>query len=131
MGSRSTARRIAMQAVFQADLSNTDIDTAINNLFDDEEFTEDAKKFALLIAKGVEENKPDLDSRISAISKNWSIDRISPVDRSILRIAIYELTAMKDTPKAVVINEALELAKKYSDEDSPKFINGILGKFVV
>jgi N utilization substance protein B len=64
-------------------------------------------------------------------SKNWSLDRMNMVDKTILQIAFYELMYEKDTPKAVVIDEAVELAKKYSEEDAPKFINGILDAAMV
>ncbi len=131
MGSRSTARRIAMQAVFQAELSGADVADALNSLFEEEKLTEEAREFSRVLATGAFNKRKEIDSRIASLSKNWSIDRVSPLDKSILRVAIYELTSLKDTPKAVVINEALELAKRYSDEDSPKFINGILGNSMI
>jgi N utilization substance protein B len=131
MGSRSTSRRIAMQAIFQADASKTDINDALENLFKEENITDDVKDFSVKLATGVEQSKNDIDDKIKVFSKNWKIDRINLVNKAILRLALYEMMFLKDTPKAVIINEALELAKRYSDEDSAKYINGILGSAVV
>jgi transcription antitermination protein NusB len=131
MGKRSTARRLAMQAIFQSELSNTDIKEALENLFADEDVTADGKKFASHLACAVIQNKIKIDEKIVELSKNWTINRIAALDKSILRLAIYELIYEKGTPKAVVINEAIELAKRYGDENSAKFVNGILGSAVV
>jgi transcription antitermination protein NusB len=132
MGSRSTARRLAMQALFQSELSGDPIDVSLSNLIDDEkDLTDDSHKFAQHLAVSVMEKRPELDEMITKVSKNWSIDRLNNVDKAILRMAMYELKYEKNTPKAVVINEALELSKRYSDEESTSFINGILGAAVV
>ena len=126
MGKRSTARRLAMQAIYQSEISGIDIDRSLENLFEGD-VTEDAKKFATHLARGVQANKATLDKKVAELSKNWSIDRISIINMSIIKLALYELTYEKDTPRPVIINEALLLAKRYSDEESAKFINGILG----
>jgi len=107
------------------------MEVALNNLFEDEETIEDTRKFSKLLVSGVKGNKDELDKKINDISKNWKFDRISPVDKAIIRLALYELSCEKDTPPAVIINEAIELAKRYSDENSARFINGILGAAVV
>jgi len=120
-----------MQAIYQADISKTAIDQALDNLFEEEDISEETKAFARHLARGTQDNVISLDKRIEQLSKDWSIDRINTINKSILRIAFYELLHEKDTPKAVVINEALELAKRYSDAESAKFINGILGSAVV
>lgn len=130
MGKRTTARRLAMQAIYQSEISGIDIDQALDNLFE-EDVNEDAKIFARRLARGAQSNKAELDRKISDASKNWSIDRINLINKSILMLAFYELMHEKDTPRAVVINEALELAKRYSDGESAKFINGLLGSAVV
>jgi N utilization substance protein B len=130
MGKRSTARRLAMQAIYQSEISGIDIDQSLDNLFEDE-VTEEAKTFARQLARGVQTNKLFLDKKVAELSKNWSIDRINIINMSILKLALYELLHEKGTPRPVVINEALELAKRYSDEESAKFINGILGSAVV
>ena len=131
MGKRTTSRRLAMQAIYQSELSKTSIDEALTNLFEEEELAEETREFTSRLAKGVLCKKEDLDRKIKEFSKNWEIDRISMINKAILMLALYELIYEKDTPKAVVINEALELAKRYSDPESAKFINGILGSAVV
>jgi N utilization substance protein B len=130
MGKRTTARRLAMQAIYQSEISQIDIDQALDNLFEDD-IAEETKTFAKHLAKGAQKNKVELDMKIAELSKDWSIDRINLINKSILRLAFYELNYEKDTPGAVVINEALELAKRYSDDASARFINGILGSAVV
>ena len=131
MGKRTTSRRLAMQAIYQSELSKTSIDEALTNLFGEEELAEDTREFTRRLAEGVLCRKDDLDRKIREFSKNWEIGRISMINKAILMLALYELIYEKDTPKAVVINEALELAKRYSDPESAKFINGILGSAVV
>lgn len=131
MGKRTTSRRLAMQALFQTEVAATDVDHALDSLFDEENLTENTKEFSKKLAAGVLAKKDEIDKKITEYSKKWSIERIDPINKSILRLAIYELIYEKDTPKAVIINEAVELAKRYSDEESVKFINGILGSAVV
>ena len=130
MGKRSTGRRIAMQALYQAETSSSDIETALNHIFESESFIEDTKKFARDLASEAWKERGEADKIISGLSHDWSIDRIAEVDKSILRLAIYELRCTKETPSSVVINEAVELAKKFSGEESSKFVNGVLGGFL-
>jgi len=127
MGKRSTARRLAMQAIYQSDISGIEIDKALENLFVEEKLADETKKFASRLAKGTMDNKSGIDAKITGLAKNWTVNRISAINMSILRLAFFELMFEKDTPGAVAINEALELAKRYSDAESAKFINGILG----
>lgn len=84
--------------------------------------------FAWDLVDGVGKNLPALDSKISAVSANWRIDRMPRVDLTIIRISTYEMTFRTDIPKTVSINEAVEIAKNYGEKDSPSFINGILDK---
>jgi len=116
-----------MQAIFQSEISKITVDEALNNLFELEKISDEVKKFSKELANGVEENKEKLDKDIEKKAKNWDIERLNVVVKSILRLAFYESTFKKDVPKAVVINEAVELAKRYADEESARFINGILG----
>jgi N utilization substance protein B len=131
MGKRTTSRRLAMQAIYQSELSKTSIDEALTNLFEEEKLTEETREFTKRLAEGALGKKDDLDRKIKEFSKNWEIGRISMINKAILMLAFYELLYEKDTPKAVVINEALELAKRYSDPESARFINGILDSAVV
>ena len=86
------------------------------------------KLFTETLVKGVIERRPLLDEKITAAAKNWSLERMSPVDLSILRVGAYELLFCPDIPVRVSINEAIEIAKRYGTKDSPAFINGLLDK---
>jgi len=129
MGKRSTARRLAMQALYQADISGFEIEAALQNIFEAEKFIKDTTDFAAALAKQAWMNRTKNDKIISSLAIDWSLDRIGKVDRSILRLALEELND-SETPVSVVVNEAVELAKKYSGEEAGKFINGILGTFL-
>jgi N utilization substance protein B len=129
MGKRNTGRRLAMQALYQAEVSREDIDKALQNISENENFIPETLDFASHLAKGAWEQREKLDKTIADLAIDWPLDRIGKVDRSILRLAIQEIN-LKETPVSVVINEAVELAKKYSSPEAAKFINGILGAYV-
>lgn len=129
MGRRRQAREIALQALYVADSSNVDIleSFAIVNRreeLDDEKTLE----FARELFEGAMKLRPELDTRIQATAQNWAMPRMACVDRNLLRLASYELIYRDDTPVNVIIDEAIEIARKFSTEDSTKFINGILDK---
>lgn len=130
MGKRSTSRRIALQALYQSELSGNTITEALASSMEEETFPAETMRFASELAEGVSANIKDLDAAISEHSNDWKIGRMSVVDRNILRIACYELKYFEGNPKEVVIDEAVELAKKFGGEDSGSFINGILGAVV-
>lgn len=129
MGKRSTARRLAMQALYQAELAGIEVETALKNISDNEKFIPETVDFGASLALAAWSQRAELDKIIQKMAIDWPLDRIGKVDRSILRLAISELK-LGDTPDSVIINEAVELAKKYSGEESAKFINGILGAYV-
>ena len=130
MGKRTTGRRLAMQALYEADVAGKDIKEAVDDVLKSEEgFHQETKEFARQIAFGAWKKREDIDKDIARLSIGWPLDRIGMVDKSILRLAMYEIEKEK-TPHSVVINEAVELAKKYSGAEAAKFINGILGAFI-
>lgn len=129
MAKRSTSRRIAMQALFQADHAGIPIKEALELLFESEKFVEETRLFAEELAKGSWDKKEQSDKIIKKYSKNWSIERMGGVDRNILRLALFELME-GETPVQVAIDEAVELAKRYSSDEAAKFINGILGAYI-
>jgi len=92
-----------------------------------EELLEGAKPFTEEVAQGVEEHRAELDELIERHSRGWSLERIAPLELSILRTALYEALHREDVPVAVAIDEAVELAKQYCGADAPGFVNGILG----
>lgn len=128
MGGRRLSREMALKALFQIDLVNTNLEEALKYTFEDDEFPDEVKEFSFMLVKGVMSNLPEIDKAINHSTNNWSLERITNIDRSILRIAIYELLHLNNIPKSVSINEAVELAKKYGTKSSFSFVNGVLGK---
>lgn len=127
--SRKTAREVAMKLTYEK-LFGCD-DTYCDVLEKSgiiEEPSEADVRFADEIVSGVQQNLSDIDGMISQAAVGWTIERMPKVDISILRNAVFEMLFSEGTPVAVAINEAVELAKVYCDERSPKFINGLLGK---
>ena len=124
MRKRSEEREQAFCLLFQS-LFNTDENFEIY-----EENIESVGDYARSIALGVEEKKENLDGLIEKYSKGWKVKRLPKVNLAILRLAAYEILFVDDVPESVAINEALELAKKYSGESDYSFINGVLGALV-
>ncbi|GAQ26125.1 MULTISPECIES: transcription antitermination factor NusB [Tepidanaerobacter] len=127
--SRKTAREQAFKILFAIDVGENTIEEAmeiaIPSLND-----QGQKKFVLDEVNGVLNNLESIDEIINKYSGDWKVNRMASSDRNILRIAIYEILYRDDIPASVSINEAVEIAKKYSDEKSYKFINGLLGSVV-
>lgn len=120
MSARSKARKRALDAIFQADLTNK----PIVEIQDDTEIED--KKYSDILINGIKEHQVQIDSMISDSLTNWTIDRIPRVDRNILRVAVYELLFQKDVPVSVVISEAVKLAEDLSTDESASFVNGTL-----
>jgi len=128
MGGRRLSREMALKALFQIDLVNANIEETLKYTFKNGEFSDEVKEFTLLLVKGVMSNLSEIDETINNYTNNWSLERITNIDRNILRMAIYEILYLKNIPKSVSINEAVELAKKYGTKSSSSFVNGVLGK---
>lgn len=129
MRKRTKAREYALKVLYQADITRRDIESATKSFWDETE-TVDAtvKTFAERLAKGIHSNLALIDEKISKYATNWQLSRMAFIDRNVMRIAVYELLYADDIPPKVSINEAVELAKKYGDLESSKFVNGILDK---
>jgi len=125
---RRLARELAMKSLFARDLGKNEPEEMLARLVHEFHVGGEVKEFSEKLIKGVVENQPYLDSVIDRYTIEWQLERIAPVERNILRIALYEMLCTDDTPPAVAINEALEVAKIYGGDDSPRFLNGILGK---
>ena len=126
MTARSKARKRALDVLFEADQrGNPPRDTLEDWVRRSDPPVPD---YARQIVEGVADNLPTLDAAITASSRDWSIDRMPSVDRAILRVATYELLCRDDVPVAVVIDEAVELAKSLSTDESPAFVNGVLAR---
>ena len=133
MRRRTRAREIALQLLYQVDIRREELDSIIgdfleNQLCDMDESDLSIKEFAATLAKGAIENIKIIDSTISSYAQNWQLERMAVIDRNIMRMACYELLYVDDIPPKVSINEAVDLAKKYGDTESGKFVNGILDK---
>jgi transcription antitermination protein NusB len=122
---RRVAREKALQALFQIDMSGIEPDIALTNVLEEEEKM-DAYLEQLVL--GFIENQERIDGHIRENLEKWSFDRLAKVDRNILRLGVYELLFVEDVPNKVVINEAVEIAKIFGDDQSSKFINGVLSK---
>ncbi len=133
MRKRTRAREFALQLLYQADIRKEDISSILESFWKNqaqhpEEVEASVKEFATLLAQGVCDNLKRIDSAISSYAQNWQIERMAVIDRNIMRICCYELFFRDDIPPKVSINEAVDLAKKYGDLESGKFVNGILDK---
>lgn len=115
-----------MQVLFQVDLVRAKPELALERLLAEQPLDEEDSAFAAALLHGVLEHLPELDARIRRHTVEWELERLAGVDRSILRLAVYELARRPDIPPPVTINEAVELAKEYSGEESARFINGLL-----
>lgn len=128
MGIRRQAREAALQAIFRCDfLNDWDVNAAdfcIRHFSQDETI----QSFSSILCKGLIDNLLKIDTRITRASENWSLSRMSRVDRSIIRLATFEIVYLEEVPINVSINEAIEIAKKYGADESSTFVNGVLDK---
>lgn len=128
MGLRRQAREAALQILYLADIAFLSEERAAKIIWAGSEAPPRAKHFADALAKGTLLHRTHLDALITKYAQNWEIGRMAALDRNILRLAAFELLHGLDTPVSVVIDEAVEIAKTYSTQDSGKFVNGILDK---
>ena len=129
--SRRSARKNAFYLLFQMDFTPTEEYSEVKDIFfaeKEEKIEEEDKDFILELVDGTNDNIEQIDEIIGGNAKGWNTHRMSQIDLAILRLAVYELKYGEETPIGVVINEAVELAKKFSTDEAPAFINGILGK---
>ncbi|MCX7923260.1 MAG: transcription antitermination factor NusB [Clostridia bacterium] len=125
---RRASREIAMKLLYQLEIQKDNREEQVNSVLEEHELNESDVKYINEVVIGVQDNMSYIDEIIEKYSKGWKINRISKVDLSILRLSIFEISYRDDIPFNVSINEAVELAKKYSGEESGAFVNGILGK---
>ena len=129
MGSRHHARERALQILFQYDIHGR-AGLWLDVFWQENEATDEVRAFAERLVSGVLEKKKELDAVISKYATNWKVSRMPIVDRNILRAGAYELLWMDDVPAKVTVNEAIELAKSFGDDDASKFVNGILDQIL-
>ena len=126
MRNRTKSREYALQMLYQADIRRTGQAQILEEFWQDQETTEDVKAFANQLFEGTLTRLVEIDPLISRHADNWDMKRMAVIDRNILRLGVFELMHVEDVPPKVCINEAVELAKRFGDEESGKFINGIL-----
>jgi N utilization substance protein B len=128
MTRRSRAREVALQLLYQRDLNPNVARPVIERFAADRLKDATLAPYCLGLYDGVVGHAGDIDSRLTAVAENWRLPRMAAVDRNVLRLGAYELLYNPETPPAVALNEAIELARRYGSADSPAFVNGVLDR---
>lgn len=128
--SRHLSRDFAFKILFQADVGRNPWQQVLTYTCNEYKLPESSKLFLEQLVKGTIRHLKEIDAEIMKYSEDWKLERMANTDRNILRLAVYEIIHLDDIPPGVTVNEAVELAKKYGDEESGKFVNGILGNLV-
>ena len=128
MGKRRAARELALKFLYQNEFNSNSPDSELNSFCERANVSEEIQDFTQTLIKNIFAHKKEVDGLLKKISANWVPDRMAMIDKNILRLGICELLFDSTTPPKVVINEAVEIAKKFGTEESPDFINGILDK---
>lgn len=121
---RHEAREKALQTLFQIEGTEMSVEQAADHIMDGEK-----DSFYELLVHGTFTNMAAIDERLKGHLENWTLDRLPKIERTILRMAVFELVYMEDAPGRVIMNEAIELSKTYGDDKSSRFVNGVLSKF--
>ena len=124
---RRQARVLAMQILYEADVAGHPIGDVLARYLDDQSISQPARRYAERLVLGVLEDRGRIDAMIATAAPAFPLEQLPPVDRNILRVAVYELLHEPDVPLKAAINEAVELAKLYGGEHSSRFVNGVLG----
>jgi N utilization substance protein B len=126
VGRRTRARECAFQILYQWDMTRDPIDHVVESFWKVRSTTDLTRSLADRLARGAQQDVERIDAEIVKVSKNWRFDRIAAVDRNIIRLGAFELIHDRDTPAAVVIDEAVEMARRFGEADSTAFVNGVL-----
>jgi transcription antitermination protein NusB len=121
--SRRKSRKQAFLVLYQSDVNEVPVEATFERW---RSYRGDLEEYAVRLAQGVEREREDLDTLLSEVSVGWPVHRMSAVDRTILRLALYEMRSVEDVPPEVAVSEAVELAKGFSGEESPAFVGGVL-----
>jgi N utilization substance protein B len=134
MGARRTGRERALQALYQLEMATATVAEALESAWSASEEAKrdpDAVRFARELVEGVQAHREEIDQLIERHSHNWRLDRMSRIDRNVLRLGIFELKYRPDIPRKVTLNEAVELGKNFGTEESSAFVNGLLDRVAV
>jgi N utilization substance protein B len=131
VGTRRLGRELALQALYALDINPMDTHRFLAIFWENNPSPAEARNFAGQLIEGILSHRTDLDALIKSKAQHWALSRMALVDLNLIRLAAYELLYRDDIPKKVIINEAVEIAKKFGSEDSPAFVNGILDEIPV
>jgi N utilization substance protein B len=127
-GTRRRAREAALKVLYQMDVAGFRADEALAQYWTCFDVEAEGDEYAGELVRGIEQSVEDVDRAIRDASSRWRLERMTHVDRNVLRIGAFELLRCRDVPTAVVLDEAIELARRFGSEDSPSFVNGVLDK---
>lgn len=130
MSKRTNARELILKILFQVDVGKLPVGEALETAFEQVHPAEEDRPFVDQVVRGVVEEEAELDEIIARLAEGWRLDRLAKVDKNVLRTALYELRHQTEPSPGIIINDAVETAKKYSTEDSGRFVNGILGSYL-
>jgi N utilization substance protein B len=126
MGKRRKARESTLQILFQLEFNDRELEGVFESFWQEKKTSKEIKEYCRWLVTGIVSHRERIDRLIQSVSENWRIDRMALVDRNVLRIAVFELLFEEKIAPAIVIDEAIEISKKYSSEDAATFVNGIL-----
>lgn len=130
MGTRRRGRELALKALYEADIRGPESQDEFLSSFGRSPADPQAREFARRLVTGVLAERDVFDRQLADVLEHWSVSRLSHVDHNVLRLALYELNHLEDVPARVTMDEAIELAKRYGDRDSGRFVNGVLDELV-
>lgn len=128
MSGRHEGRTLAVQFLFQRDFNADALDTALVDFWNERKAGARVRAFTEELVRGVEAHREDIDGKLQQYADNWDVKRMGAVDRNVMRVALYEMLHRPDIPPVVSINEAVDLAKELSSDESGRFVNGILDR---
>jgi len=126
MGKRRKARECALQILFQLEFADGDLNSVLADYWKHQKQPDEVKEYAEWLVRGIHEHQTEVDQNIQEASKNWRLERMANVDRNVLRLAVFEMLFERNLAPPIIINEAIEVAKKFSGQEAGIFINGIL-----
>jgi N utilization substance protein B len=126
MGKRRKARESTLQILFQLEFNDSELENIFESFWQEKKASKEIKEYSRWLVEGIVSHRERIDRLIQSVSENWRIDRMALVDRNVLRIAVFELLCEERLAPAIVIDEAIEISKKYSSEEAATFVNGIL-----
>lgn len=126
MGARTRAREVALQVLYQLDVTEDGVESALQKFHESFDCGPSARDYAASLVRGVLERGEEIDARIAEVAQNWRFERLSRVDLSAIRIAVFEMMGDSPLPPEIAIDEAIELSRKFGTAESSRFVNGIL-----